>query len=78
MLQHEVRTPRGRASVAAGVVDFENHQSAAVADLYPWGSTMAQRAFVGLVFGGQNRFAKKSFEDVVSCSLQVHHDTSES
>jgi len=33
-----VRTPRGRASVAAGVVDFENHQSAAVADLYPWGS----------------------------------------
>ena len=45
VLQHEVRTPRGRASVAAGVVDFENHQSAAVADLYPWGSAMAQRNF---------------------------------
>lgn len=33
-----VRTPQGRASVAAGVVNFEQKQPAKVEDVYPWGS----------------------------------------
>eukprot|EP00438_Fugacium_kawagutii_P029153 Skav216172 [mRNA] locus=scaffold2249:44439:51719:+ [translate_table: standard] len=36
-----VRTPVGRASVAAGVVDFEGQQPAKVEDFYPWGSASA-------------------------------------
>jgi len=55
-----------------------------ITNLRPWQISIPGEApwlsgtFVGLVFRGQNRFAKKSFEDVVSSSLQVHHNTSES
>lgn len=42
----QVRTPQGRASVAAGVVNFEQKQPAQVEDVYPWGSALVD-ALVG-------------------------------
>lgn len=43
----QVRTPQGRASVAAGVVNFEQKQPAKVEDVYPWGSALVAAGLVG-------------------------------
>ena len=42
-----MRTPQGRASVAAGVVNFEQKQPAKVEDVYPWGSALVDAGLVG-------------------------------